>query len=865
VPSDVPDGHAPCYVVRLGAPLPVLLAMIGLAHALPPNRTVRLWVIGDGNGDQVERMDISADGMVVVGRTRGDKKAWLLDVDRWTMTQFSGATSTDTCGVTGAAVIDLEDGTKEIWLSCEEGKLVGKTWDGLVIGDVVGSAATPLTFEAIGEQLSGVWWHESEELLYTISVIADPAGTGYYTANEVAQIHVVDPFAELVDFDVFIYFPKAFGFADFNEAVVVDDTDQIVVSHGGDNMSTLLLGGGSQAPQQAHFTTFFNCLDMHPTPFSTVYCVDPIGQVAEYFPATSMFNVLGLGVLLDPQAVVVSDDPEDGWIAVTGLQVKVWLMEPNGTVPSSIPYFEGPEDADNQIQDMVTRDSYIFGGGVSGNLHIVTARPWVRPTQFTATPTEGATGTVVTVSFVVDQDADWKLYRGGDRFGNGGVLLGSGSIGAEKTGTATITLDDDWEEGANAVYLIATNDDDLTGHARVDITVDNPPDPPILTNGNVSFADEALILRFDGIEDADLDHYTVFVSETSFEAADWPSGGPDFDGTTTLATPLTIEAAPNEAIDHRIQPLENYVTYYIGVHAWDEGGKEGPMSKVVSGMPEPTFTAAELAGEKGGGPCDTGAALGLGAVPLAALLLRRRRAVAAALITVGLTVASAPAHAQAQYAQEGDGIPFWERKDLTRARGDFEIRYGNINLEDESISRVYDERPTNLLMAEFGGQIYRVVELDVGLGFFQELSHTISAGGEPSGDRTMLTWWPLMADASLRAHIFDEQPLVPFVRYGWDYVPWSEKADNAAGGKDTVHGAKLGTHWAVGGAILLDAIGPQRASLLEAQTGINDSYITVEYRDQVIDDRKTPWGKPSGEPHLVFSGASVTVGLKIDY
>jgi hypothetical protein len=128
----------------------------------------------------------------------------------------------------------------------------------------------------------------------------------------------------------------------------------------------------------------------------------------------------------------------------------------------------------------------------------------------------------------------------------------------------------------------------------------------------------------------------------------------------------------------------------------------------------------------------------------------------------------------------------------------------------------------------------------------------------------MMTWWPLMADASLRGHIFDEQPVVPFFRYGWDYVPWSEKDDNGAGGKNVIRGAKLGHHWAVGGAILLDLIGPQRASLLEAQSGINDSWITVEYRDQVVDDRNAPWAKPEGEG-LVFSGASLTVGIKIDY
>ena len=217
----------------------------------------------------------------------------------------------------------------------------------------------------------------------------------------------------------------------------------------------------------------------------------------------------------------------------------------------------------------------------------------------------------------------------------------------------------------------------------------------------------------------------------------------------------------------------------------------------------------------------------------------------------------------AAMAADGKGL----EKDLTKQSGDFELRYGGMSLADPILQDVYREAQSNILQVEFGPQFFRVFEADVGVGFLQELSHKVDTNGVSSGERTMLTWWPaLMLDGTARLHIIDEQLIVPYVRGGFDWVIWSEKSDNTAGGKDVVRGNKFGNHFGVGASLLLDLFQRNRASLLEAQTGINDTYLTFEWRRQRIDQRDMPWSPgPNKIEGLDFSGTMFTVGLKLDY
>lgn len=826
-----------------------VLWLVSIAEAAPPDHIVRLWQIGAGSGEQVERMAVSESGDVLVGRTRGDLGAWMLDIDGWTMHPML----TGDCEVTGVAPIDLEGGTVEIWMSCGDGSVRGQSWDGEGLSDVVDEDGAPLVFEGIADALSGIFYDPLSQLLYAVYAPADTTQ---------AAVHVIDPFAGTWDTATGLTYPITLPHIGFNEAVIVDGT--LIVSHGGGDMSSLLLGSSGAVAIPDVFTGAFACEDLTPRPTGGgVYCVASaesggFGSAAEYTLATNQFYALQLGDLLNPQAICANPDLSDGWLAVTGDQVTVWEMNDDGGIPDvANPYFQNAPDAGNPIQDMVTDDGYLYGGGIAGNLHIVTARPWVYPEQITVEPSDVANGATVAVSFQVNDDSDWVLRLGGDRYGESGIILKSGKVDADTTETVEIEVDDRFAEGDNQLYVIATNDDDLDGHGRATLNVDNPPDPPNLSDANLQFADGALVLTFDGISDEDLAHYEVYVSTTPFDNADFVTGGPPYDGETGLKTPIIVDSDPGLRVTHRIAPLTNGVTYYIGLHALDEGGKEGPMSKVIKGMPMETFTAAQLAGDPGGSPCSTGpsgAVSWLGLLGVTALVARRRAAAAAALLVVGLGVSG---NAQAQ-----DDDPWW-RQDTTKAKANFEIRYGVIGLKDPEINKVYT-RSSNLLQMEMGPQIFRVAEVDFSFGFLQELSHTIASDGTPSGDRTMLTWWPLAVDVTARAHILDEQPVVPFVRYGWDYVIWSEKEDNASGGKNVLNGGKFGTHAALGANFLLDLVSPGRASLLEAQTGINDSWLTVEWRRQTVDARSAPWSGRS-KKFLDFSGDAVLIGLKLDW
>jgi len=96
-----------------------------------------------------------------------------------------------------------------------------------------------------------------------------------------------------------------------------------------------------------------------------------------------------------------------------------------------------------------------------------------------------------------------------------------------------------------------------------------------------------------------------------------------------------------------------------------------------------------------------------------------------------------------------------------------------------------------------------------------------------------------------------EQPIVPFAGVGYDYWLWEE---TWTGGGE-MSGGKSGTHTTLGVNLLLDIFQPSRASRLRAASGITDSYITIEWRNQVI-------GNDSG---LSFSGDAVLFGLKLDH
>jgi MYXO-CTERM domain-containing protein len=815
-----------------------------VAFGVPPDGTPAKLDVGAG---KIERLVLSDDGSLLAGRSRAELDAWFLDVESWQIGRF------DPCGeVTGVALIPV-DGGQEIWVSCGDGTLRGLVYQDGVLDSVYDDEGNPVVV-GLAESLSGVWYYEvdGEGLLYALTV-----------ATTTATLHVLDPHAAAlpVDANVLPGYPATLPWPNFVEGLV--NQGSLFVAHRSHEVSRVPLGTPNPRPIPSTLAISIVVQDIAPSLNGGFYGVDDAGLVAEYITASNQFILL-LNGLQTPKAVTASEDVTDSWILVTGEEIKIWELS-GGAISNPDPIFEIP-DADNNIQDSVARDSYVFGGGEGGNIHVTTARPWVYPTQIIATPDSGTSGDTVSVSFLANEPGEWVLYRGGDRTGSGVPVASGVTSAVEELVQVDVDIDLSWDEGDNQLYAVYTNSLNLTGHARVSVVVDNPPRPPALTGGNVGFLDRALQLSFDGISDADLDHYDVYVSASPFESAEFPDdAGPEWDGGTRLETPVFVASAGGESVDVRIGPLQNYVTYYIAVRATDQGGLVGPLSNVVTGRPRPTFTAADLANEKGGSPCSTGGVgggwAGLLAVGALAFVRRRRLGAVLGLAACALSLLASP-EASAQEKEK------W--RDQTPQRGNFEVRYGVVNFlpqangRDNAIDTVYKDAPHNILQVEFGPQIGRVLEFDAGIGLFQELAFRVDLQGSQSADRTMLTWWPLLVSTTGRLHIVDEQFLVPFVRYGLDYVMYSELTDNSAGGKDKLQGAKLGHHYAFGFNLLLDTINRGRASLLEAQTGINDTYLVVEFRRQNVDSRRDPWRAPV-KRGFDFTSSMVTVGFKLDY
>ena len=354
------------------------------------------------------------------------------------------------------------------------------------------------------------------------------------------------------------------------------------------------------------------------------------------------------------------------------------------------------------------------------------------------------------------------------------------------------------------------------------------------------------------VDDEDLASYDVYVMVSEFEPADWAEGsvgGPAFDGTDDLQFPIELtNVSPGDAeVSTTISPVTNEVTYYVAVRAIDDGGQESAMSNVVSVTPQPTIGAAELAGETGG-YCGTRSPWGVAALGLAGLLaLGRRRGAAAAVL---LLAVAAP---RAQAAVSEDEHP--------RAHGDFELRYGPYFPSSPELTSVYGESGHGVLWLEGGVKVTRFAELDLGVGFYQELGTKVSVADTDyhSSEHTMITAWPLTGALTVRLDVLHEQLLVPTARIGMDYWLWKENwyVNPDVGGESSLSGGELGWHWGVGGNLLLDRFDARRASWLATSAGIDDTYLVVDWRTQ-------SFGAWTGDGVSLLDGSVISIGLKLD-
>jgi hypothetical protein len=408
-------------------------------------------------------------------------------------------------------------------------------------------------------------------------------------------------------------------------------------------------------------------------------------------------------------------------------------------------------------------------------------------------------------------------------------------LAGEQT-SATFVVDDSFVEGLRRIFVIVAAEN-RDGHDAFDVTIDNPPSRVELVDGDLMFGEESLIFTFQGVDDEDLEHYVIYLSDLPFASDDWSS---------VSATGDTYEISgyvSGELVKWTVGSLINGQPYYVAVGVVDSAGTEGPMSDVLTATPSEVVGAAELSGNNGGGYLGCGATgrtggAALALVGLMALFSRRRGAVMAALL--GLTVAPSAFGGTAE-------------------TGSVEVSFGTVAIDDAAIEAVYGGDITTLNL-ERTWRLHRMVEVGVNAAYGRSTAWALSESDpdQTSGYGSRFRVAPVGVSVSLVLDVRDGQTLVPWVEGSAEYWMWGERIDTGEGylAGESFSGGKPTYSYSYGANLLLDTFSPGRASLAEARWGITDTYLTAEF--QHTEMISSEW------EGLGFTSNAVLFGLKVD-
>jgi len=766
---------------------------------------------------------VSSDGESVAVLD-GSGTVHLLDLDTWDLVPV-----TPCAGVGGISTAPGQD--SRFWAGCKDGTL---NWFSLTDSGVnVGDASVELAETAI----TGLAANET----FVFALAENPMGDGN------PQVHAYNPEADLVMADGF---PSTLSYSTVEDMEA--NANFVFLSHGGASFSKVASGAGGATRQQGA-PSAAKTSDIETVGATRVFVAGGSSGLVEYQTGSNILSLSLTDAAGVTSASAIAANMDDEWFAIADDEAgKVLFYDldtsAGGPTSSQLSQLDFP-DEDAPIREFGIIGGYLIGGTDNGALHFMTDRPWVEANP--ATPAAALNGETVSITFSSDQSGTWTARRGAT-FNGGGTRVASGTVIADEPTEATIEIDGDFKEGDNVLRIVVENEDGKNGHDSTTVNVDNPPSRVPLNSGDIGFGDTRIILDLNGIDDEDLSHYAVYVSSEKFEREDYPAEGPAFIGVesdkdgSALKLPRRVNLSPGKDKTISIEPLTNGVTYYLAVRAYDAAGQESPMSNVVSETPRETFGAAELAGEKGGHACSGSAASATGLLALIGGLFAggRRSSWMVALCAGGMMSTPSFADTESEWPQKG--------KDIEDFIGrTFEARYGGMTLEDPSLNQIFGETGHNIFWVEYGMTLFELAEITASTGLYKDSGVRVDAQGNKSAEKDTMTVFPFAVDATFRLDVLPEQPIVPFAGIGYDYWLWEE---TWTGGGE-MSGGKSGSHTTLGVNLLLDIFQPSRASRLRASSGITDSYITIEWRNQVI-------GDDSG---LSFSGDAVLFGLKLDH
>lgn len=773
------------------------MILLGLAAALAADLPDRVGTVVSVSGDP-EDLVLSDDGLWVA--TVGGGTAYVLS------TATFEATAVSTCsGAEAVTATPLESGTA-FWFGCEDGtvELVYAWSSGAVDEAVTGSevaAGAIRGLETDGEILYVVY-DDGEGLAVTAwDTVADELAAGSWPVSLSGS-------------------PESLADTTFAEGI-------LYVVHGSDDVSKVFADGSYAINQENLGGRTWRDAEAYGT--VGAFLADGSGGVVRFDNADNEYTILLDAVAAEVNGVCVGGD--DGFFAVAADDAL--LLHDFDTVPGAeLDALDGVA-----LHEMVYGDGYLYGLDGEGGLAVLTGRPWVEATG--STGAELTLGDTLGLSVTSDEAGSLWVYVGGTATRDGQLLWEGDIDGAAEL---TLTVDSSFEEGENLVWAFVEVGGRV-GHGAVVVDVQSPPSQVSLGAGDVGWGDRLVRLSFDPVSDNDVVRYHVYLSDAAFVAADWPSGGPSFTNEDGVEAPLALDAGA--ALEASFYPLQNGTTYYVAVRAEDDAGLEGEMSEVIAVTPEETMSAAEARGDEGGFGCatgGTGAGAGLALAGLLAGALRRgRRAGLVALAGAGLALSPA---AQAKDAAEP--VPH-----VT-----VQVRGGPMSISDPYIQTAQGEW-NKIARLEYGWTS-RFVEVNMGAGYYREQGWLFTSSGESSDEEDYLTIVPLTLTGTLRLDFAKEQLLVPVGRIGGDYWMWKEKwwVPEGSTEDNTRASGRLGWHWAAGGMILLDVLDRKTASELQATTGIDDTFLVVEYRRTMMQHDANK---------LDFSDKEVTVGLKCDF
>ena len=217
------------------------------------------------------------------------------------------------------------------------------------------------------------------------------------------------------------------------------------------------------------------------------------------------------------------------------------------------------------------------------------------------------------------------------------------------------------------------------------------------------------------------------------------------------------------------------------------------------------------------------------------------------LLLASMLAAAVPAAAQeSKYAS-----PRW---------GDFELSAGSYrpNIDSEfggsgPFSTVFGNGRGVMFRADVAYSLfvnYGSLDVGVGAGYTQRTGKGQLPTGGASSDDTSLKIIPARISLTYRFDVFALQyrwmPLAPYARVSFDRYWWwvtNGSGDVAKSGGLSGSGATNGYSFSAGVAILLDSIDPALARDMDRDSGINHTYIFVDFTKSYIKDfgSSTSW------------------------